>query len=73
MIAVFRPQPNARPIIEPEPPLLWLFHWYFQPLSPPQPLHALVIHMPACISQQRRDPTVAISAILTGQLNHIRD
>jgi hypothetical protein len=71
MVAMLRPQPDARPVIQPEPPLLWLFHWHFQPLSSPQPFDALVVHMPASISQQRSDPTIAVAAILPGQFDHV--
>ena len=71
MIAAFRPQPNTRSVFQPEPPLLCLFHWHFQPLSPPQSLDALVVNLPTSISQQRRDPTIAVSTILPGQLDHV--
>ncbi|SDX40390.1 hypothetical protein SAMN04488001_3115 [Litoreibacter albidus] len=71
MIAVFRSQSNARLIIQPKPPLLWLFHWYFQPLPSLQSFDALVIHMPASISPQCSDPTIAVAAILPGQFDHI--
>jgi hypothetical protein len=71
MITVFRPQPNARSFIEPGSPLLWLFHWRFQPLSSPQPFDLFVIHIPNSISQQRRDPTIALPAKLPGQLGHV--
>ena len=60
-------------IIEPEPPLLWLFHWHFKPLASPQAFHTFVIHLPACISQQSSNSAVAISTVLACQLNHIRD
>ena len=72
MIVTLWAQPNARSVIQPKPSFLWLFHWNFQPLSSPQPFHPLVIHMPPGISQQRRDPTIAVSTILPGQLDHIR-
>jgi hypothetical protein len=32
---------------------------------------SLVIHLPTCISQQGRDPAIAVSAILLRQLDHI--
>ena len=35
MIAMLRPEPDARSIVQPEPPFLWLFHRHFQPLSSP--------------------------------------
>ncbi len=73
MVAMFRPQADARPIIEPEPSLLWLFHWHFKPLSPPQPFDTFVAHLPACVSQQGSNSTVAISTKLACQLDHVLD
>ena len=73
MIAILGAQPDARPIIEPEPPFLRLFHGHFKPLTPPQTFHTFVIHLPACVSQQGCNPTIAISAVLARQLNHVRN
>jgi hypothetical protein len=73
VITVFGLKTDTRSVIQPEPAFLGLFHWYFQPLSSPQPFDALVIHMPAGISQQRSYPTIAVAAILSGQLDHVRD
>ncbi|AHD03247.1 hypothetical protein METH_17470 [Leisingera methylohalidivorans DSM 14336] len=73
MVAIPGLQTDARSIVQPEPPLLWLFHWHFKPLTPPQAFHAFVIHLPSCISQQGGNPAVAISTVLPCQLNHIRD
>ena len=35
MVAIFRPQSHARPVIQPEPSFLRLLHRHFQPLTPP--------------------------------------
>ena len=51
MIAVLWPQPHTGSVIQPEPPFLRLFHRYFQPLTSPQAFNALVIYLPAGISQ----------------------
>ena len=59
--------------IQPEPPFLWLFHWYFQPLRSPQAFHRFVIHLLACISQQGSDPAIAISTVLARQFDHVLD
>ena len=72
MVAVFWPQPYAGPVFQPEPSLLGLFHGYFQPLTPPQALNALIIDQPTGVSQQSRDPAVSIAAILPRQYDHIR-
>jgi len=42
-------------------------------LTPPQPFNTLVIHMPAGISQQSRNPAITVSAILAGQFDHVRN
>ncbi len=73
MIAIFRAQPDARSIVQPEPSLLRLFHWYFEPLTSPQTLNTFVIHLPTRVSQQGCNPTVTISAVLARQLDHICD
>ena len=73
MVAVLRTQPDTGPIVQPEPSLLWLFHWHFKPLTPPQPLHTFVIHLPASVSQQGSNSAIALSTKLACQLNHIRD
>lgn len=44
MVAKLWPQPNARSIVQPEPPFLRLFHWYFEPFAPPQTLNTFVVH-----------------------------
>ena len=71
MIATFRSQSNARPFIQPKLSPFGLFHWHFQPLSSPQSFDPFVIHMPTCISQQRRDPTIAVSTKLPRQFDHV--
>lgn len=73
MIPVFRPQPDTGSVIQPQPALLWLPRWHFQPLPPPQALDPLVVHLPSGIPQQSRNPTIAIAAILSGQLDHVGD
>ena len=44
MIAILRTQTDARSIIQPEPPFLWLSHWHFKPLASPKTFDTLVIH-----------------------------
>ncbi len=48
-----------------------LLRWHFQPLTPPQTLDALVVDLPARISQQGGDPAVAVAPILAGQFDHV--
>jgi hypothetical protein len=39
--------------------------------TPPQTFNALVINLPAGISQQSCDPTIPISTILSDQFDHV--
>ncbi len=64
------PQPHARAVIEPEPSPGPLFLRDLQPFATPDALHSIFPHLPACRPQQRRDPPVAVTAILTGQGNN---
>ncbi len=71
MVAIFGPETNARAIVEPKPAFLRLFHGHFEPLTSPQALDTLVVHQPTCIPQQSRNPTIAVSTILAGQLDYV--
>ena len=52
MVAVLWPQPYAGSVRSTRDALSSLFHWYFQPLSPPQAFNALVIDLqPASLSK----------------------
>jgi hypothetical protein len=44
-----------------------LFVGYLQPFATPDALHSIFPHLPACRPQQRRDPSVAVTPVLTGQ------
>lgn len=50
---VLRPEPDARPVVQPQSSSLGLFLPYLQVLTPPYPLAALVVHRPAGCMQQR--------------------
>ena len=41
------------------------------PFATPDALHSIFPHLPACGPQQRRDPSVAVTAILTGQRDDV--
>lgn len=55
MVGVFRPKPDARAIVQPEPTALGLFAGNFQPLTPPYPLDPFDVHDPTRLVQHRRD------------------
>lgn len=71
MVAVFRAQPDARAVCEPQAPAFWLFVGNLQPLTPPDAFDPLVIHEPARIPQQRGDLAIAVTAVLAGQFDDI--
>jgi len=54
------PQPQARSIIEPQASSSGLSSRDFEPLPPPDPMHALDVHRPAIGPEQGRDPAIAM-------------
>src|SRR6516162_771878 len=71
MIALLRPQPNARSVGQPEPAALGLLIGNLQPLTLPDTLDPLVVDCPARLAQQRGDLAIAIAAVLLGKLDNI--
>ena len=71
MIGTLWPETDAGPVIQPQSPLLWLLLRYFKPLTPPDPLHALMIYMPAGLVQQSCHAAIAVSTIGASQLNDV--
>src|SRR5690606_37881275 len=63
MVRVLGSKPDARSVIQPEPPLLRLLVGNLQPLPPPDSFDTLGVHPPALGPQHRRDPAIAITAI----------
>ena len=43
MIGAFWPETDARPVIQPQPPLFRLLLRYFKPFMPSDPLHTLMV------------------------------
>ena len=48
-----------------------VFPGYFEPLTAPDPLHAITANLPAGFRQKRGDPPVAIAPILRGKSNDL--
>ena len=71
MVRTFRPEPDTRAVIKPKPAALWLFVRDFQPFTSPDAFDTFVVHMPAGLSQQRRNTAIAVTPILPSQLNDI--
>ena len=62
VIAPFRPQSNARPIIQPQRSAGLLSGRHLQAFPPPDALHPVFSHVPAGFLQQRCDAPVTIRA-----------
>ena len=71
MVWAFRSEADARPVIQPEPPLLCLLLWDFQPFTPPDPRDALVVHMLAAVVQHSGDHAIAIAPKPAGQRDDV--
>jgi hypothetical protein len=71
MIAVLRPEPNARSVGQPEPAALGLLRGNLQPLTLPDTLDPLVVDYPARLAQELGDLAVAIAAVVPGKLDNI--
>jgi hypothetical protein len=63
MIAMLWPEPDTGSVIEPEPASRFVFPRYFQPLTAPDPLHAITANLPTRLDQKRGDPAIAITPI----------
>jgi hypothetical protein len=55
MIALLRPQSDARSVGQPEPAALGLLRWDLQPLASPDALDPLVVDDPARLAQELGD------------------
>ena len=71
VIAVLRPEPDARTVGEPKTPSFCLFVGNPQALAPPDPLDPLVVDEPARLTQQRGDLAIAVAAVITGKLDDV--
>ncbi len=71
MTRIFRSQPDARTVVQPQPPAFRLLLRNPQSFASPNPLYPFMVHRPASGMQQRRHPAIAIATILPGQGNDI--
>ena len=72
MILAQRPESDARAIAQPQSAPFRLSLWHFEPLLPPDPFHALVVHLSAFDTQQVRDPTISVATEPARQPHHVR-
>ena len=71
VIGALGPQPDARPLIQPQASALGLSGGDFQPLASPDSLDPLVIDQPPGAAQQLGNLAVAVAAVLPGQLDDV--
>ena len=71
VIAMLGPQPDARSVVEPQPPTLRLPLGNLQPLASPDPFDPLVIDRPAGLLQQPGDLAIAVAAVLPGKCDGV--
>jgi len=68
VVLPLQPKPHARTIVEPQSASWFLLLWNLQPFATPDTLHTILAYPPAGLLQQRRDPAIAITAVLAGKL-----
>ncbi len=71
VVGLLRPKTDAGSVIEPKTSTFGVFGRYFKPLTPPDPGYPLSVHPPACVSQHRRNPAIAIATVLDSQRRDI--
>jgi len=64
MVAMLWSQPDAGPVVEPQPATRLLLPGYFKPLTAPDPLNPITSDLPAGIDKQGCDPAIAIPSVL---------
>jgi hypothetical protein len=70
MVAMGGPEPDTRPIVEPETSAFGLLLRNLQPLLAPDAFHPLMIDPPNLSSEQCRNPAIAVAPISLGKLDN---
>jgi hypothetical protein len=63
MVRTLRPEPEAGAVVQPQPSLLGVPPWNLEPFASPDALDPLLVHDPACLTQESRDAAVAVAAL----------
>ena len=71
MVLAQRPKPDTGAVVQPQPTPLGLAFGHFQALSPPDPLHPLVVHRPTLDAQQVRHLPVSVATETARQPHHV--
>lgn len=67
VIRPFGAQPDAASVVEPQSSARLLLSGNFESFATPDTLHSILACTPARLLPQRRDPPVAVAAVLAGQ------
>ncbi len=70
MVAMGGPEPDTRPIVEPETSAFGLLLGNLQPLLTPDAFHPLMIDPPTLSSEQCRYPTITVAPIGFGKIDN---
>jgi hypothetical protein len=71
VVAMGGSEPDARPVVEPEPPSLGLLLRNLQPLLAPETFDPLMVDLPAVPFQKGGDPTIPIATVSGSQAHYI--
>jgi hypothetical protein len=71
VVRMLGPETDAGTVRHPQSATFWLLLRDLQALAPPDPFNPAITDRPASLAQQGGDLTVAVAAILTGQLGDI--
>jgi hypothetical protein len=71
MVGILRSQTDAVPVIVPKATPFGLLCRDFQPLTPPDPLDALSVHLPSRCPKHHRTSAIVIATILAAQLDNV--
>src|SRR3974390_13812 len=70
LVLMLGTKPHARTVVSPQPASRLLLRRYFQPFPPPDTPYPAPSHVPARSRPPRRDPEIALTALLAPHLHH---
>ena len=73
IVVILRTQPNVWSVIQPKLSPLRLLLWNLILLSLPQPFNTIIANGPTCFSERYCNPSLMVSAKLSGSLDHVRN
>jgi hypothetical protein len=64
VITVFRPEPNARSVVQPQAASRLLSLGYFQALPAPDAADTVLANIPPSLVEEGRNPAIAVTTVL---------